>query len=106
MKLIFFIIPVYGIPKNVAELMAAGPIAPTSNSPLYPLDFQNVWQASEPAHVNVDYDIPVYGTNTLLSRLEADSDSEAQRLYYKKRLGRLRDDLRYLRKVASSVPSS
>ncbi|CDU85114.1 hypothetical protein YYC_03016 [Plasmodium yoelii 17X] len=47
-----------------------------SNSLLYPLDFQQNWQASEPIPVTIHYNIPSYGHKDLLMALESYTDLE------------------------------
>ncbi|SCP02770.1 conserved Plasmodium protein, unknown function [Plasmodium malariae] len=47
-----------------------------SNSLLYPLDFQQNWQASEPIPLNIHYDVPSYGHKDLLTALEYHNDLE------------------------------
>ncbi|KEG03159.1 hypothetical protein YYE_02093 [Plasmodium vinckei vinckei] len=47
-----------------------------SNSLLYPLDFQQNWQASEPIPVTIHYDVPSYGHKDLLMALESYNDLE------------------------------
>ncbi|SBS87536.1 conserved Plasmodium protein, unknown function [Plasmodium ovale curtisi] len=47
-----------------------------SNSLLYPLDFQQNWQASEPIPLNIHFDVPSYGHKDLLAALEYHNDLE------------------------------
>ncbi|ANQ10474.1 Uncharacterized protein PCOAH_00049650 [Plasmodium coatneyi] len=47
-----------------------------SSSLLYPLDFQQNWQASEPIPLEIHYDVPAYGYKDLLMTLEYQNDLE------------------------------
>ncbi|CAA9990439.1 conserved Plasmodium protein, unknown function [Plasmodium knowlesi strain H] len=47
-----------------------------SSSLLYPLDFQQNWQASEPIPLEIHYDVPAYGYKDLLMALEYQNDLE------------------------------
>ncbi|KJP89832.1 hypothetical protein AK88_00543 [Plasmodium fragile] len=47
-----------------------------SSSLLYPLDFQQNWQASEPIPLEIHYDVPAYGYKDLLMTLEYHNDLE------------------------------
>ncbi|VWU51688.1 conserved protein, unknown function [Hepatocystis sp. ex Piliocolobus tephrosceles] len=60
------------VKKNDMNLMNFLP----SNSIVYPLDFQENWQASEPIKLNIHYDIPSYGYKDLLMTLEYHNDLE------------------------------
>lgn len=41
-----------------------------SSLPIYPLDFQDNWQASRPIPVDINYSVPQYGPGDLTSYLE------------------------------------
>ncbi|SBT78899.1 conserved Plasmodium protein, unknown function [Plasmodium ovale] len=60
------------IKKNEMSMMDFLP----SNSLLYPLDFQQNWQASEPIPLNIHFDVPSYGHKDLLAALEYHNDLE------------------------------
>eukprot|EP00375_Theileria_parva_P001374 XP_764046.1 hypothetical protein [Theileria parva strain Muguga] len=40
-----------------------------SSLALYPLDFQDIWQSSEPIPININYSIPSFGVRDLKRKL-------------------------------------
>ncbi|UVC54482.1 hypothetical protein MACJ_004030 [Theileria orientalis] len=41
-----------------------------SSLALYPLDFQDIWQSSEPVPVDINYSVPSFGARDLVKKLQ------------------------------------